>query len=79
MDDNKRFVTGLDVGTENVRAVIATVNKNGEVAIVGYNEGKSAGMRKGIPANLAGPAGAIDKMLGDAERMGGYDVRSAFF
>ncbi len=78
MDNDKRFVTGLDVGTENVRAVIATVNKAGEIAIVGYNEGKSAGMRKGIPANLAGPASAIDKMLGEAERMGGYDVRSAY-
>ena len=78
MDNDKHFVTGLDVSTENVRAVIATVNNNGEIAIVGYNEGKSAGMRKGIPANLAGPASAIDKMLGDAERMGGYDVRSAY-
>ena len=78
MDENNRFVTGLDVGTENVRAVIASVNKDGKIAVVGYNEGKSAGMRKGIPANLAGPAGAIDRMLGDAERMGGYDVRSAF-
>lgn len=78
MDDNKRFVTGLDVGTENVRAVIATVSKEDEVTIVGYNEGKSAGMRKGIPANLTGPAEAIDRMLGDAERMGGVDVRSAY-
>lgn len=78
MDNEKRFVTGLDVGTENVRAVIATVEPDGSLSIVGYNEGKSAGMRKGVPANLAGPAGAIDKMLGDAERMGGYDVRSAY-
>lgn len=78
MDENKRFVTGLDVGTENVRAVIATVGKNDEFSIVGYNEGKSGGMRKGIPANLAGPAEAIDKMLGDAERMGGVDVRNAY-
>ena len=78
MDENKHFVTGLDLGTENVRAVIATVSKGGEVSIVGYNEGKSAGMRKGIPANLTGPAEAIDRMLGDAERMGGYDVRDAF-
>lgn len=77
MDNDKRFVTGLDVGTENVRAVIASVNKEGKIAIVGFNEGKSAGMRKGVPANLAGPAGAIDKMLGDAERMGGYNVRNA--
>ena len=78
MEENNHFVTGLDVGTENVRAVIASVDKDGKIAIVGYNEGKSAGMRKGIPANLAGPAGSIDKMLGDAERMGGYDVRSAY-
>ena len=78
MDNDKRFVTGLDVGTENVRACIASVDKEGKIAIVGFNEGKSAGMRKGVPANLAGPAGAIDRMLGDAERMGGYDVRSAY-
>ena len=77
MDNDKRFVTGLDVGTENVRAVIASVDKEGKIAIVGFNEGKSAGMRKGIPANLSGPANAIDKMLGEAERMGGYDVRNA--
>lgn len=78
MDNDKRFVTGLDLGTENIRAVIASVDKDGAIAIVGYSEGKSAGMRKGVPANLTGPAGAIDKMLGDAERMGGYDVRSAY-
>ena len=78
MDESNRFVTGLDVGTENVRAVIASVSKAGEISIVGYNEGKSVGMRKGIPANLTGPAEAIDRMLGDAERMGGYDVRSAY-
>ncbi|MBQ9017639.1 cell division protein FtsA [Candidatus Saccharibacteria bacterium] len=78
MDENKRFVTGLDVGTEHVRAVIATVNKDGAVAIVGFNEGASAGMRKGMPANLTGPASSIDQMLGEAERMGGYEVRNAY-
>lgn len=78
MDNDKRFVTGLDLGTEHVRAVIATVATDGAVTVVGYNEGKSAGMRKGMPANLAGPAGSIDKMLGEAERMGGYEVKNAF-
>lgn len=78
MDNDKRFVTGLDVGTENVRTIIATVNKDGATTIVGYNEGKTAGMRKGVPANLTGPASSIDKMLGEAERMSGYEVRSAY-
>ncbi|MBQ2695490.1 cell division protein FtsA [Candidatus Saccharibacteria bacterium] len=78
MDENNRFVTGLDVGTSHVRAVVASVSKDGQVSVVGIGEGISAGMRKGIPANLSGPASAIDRMLGDAERMGGYDVRSAY-
>lgn len=78
MDNDKRFVTGLDLGTENVRAIIATVDKDNHLAIVGYNEGKTAGMRKGIPANLTGPAESIDRMLGEAERMAGYEVRSAY-
>ncbi len=78
MDENKRFVTGLDIGTENMRAVVMSVPRSGEAAIVGYSEGKSAGMRKGIPANLTGPAEAIDKMLRGAEQMGGVDIRSAY-
>ena len=78
MDDSNRFVTGLDLGTENVRAVTATVSNDGKLTVIGYNEGKSAGMRKGVPANLAGPAGAIDKMLGEVERMSGREVRSAY-
>ena len=77
MDDKPNFVTGLDVGTDNVRAVIGAL-KDGKLFIYGYNEGKSAGMRKGIPANLNGPARSIDIMLGEAERMGDYDVRSAY-
>ena len=78
MDETSRYVTGLDVGTENVRAVVTGVSDDGSLAVVGYNEGKSAGMRRGVPANLTGPAEAIDKMLGDAERMCGQNVRSAF-
>lgn len=77
MDEISRYVVGVDVGTENVRAVIATVSKDGKLTVVGYNEAKNAGMRKGIVANLAGPAGAIDKALGEVERMSGYEINSA--
>lgn len=77
MSENNLFMVGLDVGTENVRAVALATNEKGNVSVAGYNEGKSAGMRKGVPANLAGPAGAIDMMLGDVERISGREVNSA--
>ena len=77
MDEISRYAVGLDVGTENVRAVVASVAKDGKLTVVGYNEGKNAGMRKGIVANLMGPAQAIDKTLGEVERMSGYEINSA--
>ncbi|MBQ3306171.1 cell division protein FtsA [Candidatus Saccharibacteria bacterium] len=78
MDEAQKFAVGLDVGTENVRAVVATVGKEGAISVVGYNEGPNAGMRKGVVANLTGPAEAIDRMLGEVERMSGYEVDSAY-
>lgn len=78
MDSEKQFFTGLDLGTANVRAVILSTGKDGKWSVVGYNTGPSSGMRKGVPAKLDGPASSIDKMLGEAERMGGYEVTSAY-
>ncbi len=78
MEENLRYVVGLDVGTENVRAVVATVGRDGSVSIVGYNEGPNSGMRKGVVANLTGPAESIDRMLGEVERMSGFEVNSAY-
>ena len=65
MEEISRYAVGLDVGTENVRAVVATVRKDGKLTVIGYNEGKNAGMRKGIVANLMGPAQSIDRVLAE--------------
>lgn len=78
MDETQRYAVGIDVGTENVRAVVATVARDGTLSVVGYNEGENGGMRKGVVANLTGPAQAIDKMLSEVERMSGYEVNSAY-
>lgn len=78
MDEVSKYAVGLDVGTENVRAVVATVGKDGEISVVGYNEAPNAGMRKGVVANLTGPAESIDRMLGEVERMSGFEVNSAY-
>lgn len=77
MEEISRYAVGLDVGTENVRAVVATVGRDGLLSVVGYGEAQNAGMRKGVVANLTGPAEAIDKMLGEVERMSGYEINSA--
>lgn len=77
MDEISRYAVGLDVGTSTVRAVVASVNAQGGMNVIGYGEMPNSGMRRGTVANLTGPAQAIDQALGEVERMSGYEVNTA--
>lgn len=79
MDEISRYVAGVDVGTANVRAVVASISANGQLNVIGFGEAQNSGMRRGVVANLAGPQQAVNKVLCDVERMSGYNVNSAAF
>lgn len=77
MEEAAKYAVGIDVGTENVRAVVLCTNRDG-MAVVGYGETKNSGMRKGVVANLHGPSEAIDRMLAEVERMSNHQVNHAY-
>lgn len=78
MQENSRYAVGLDIGTMTVRCVVGHIDATtGTPTIVGVGKAVNSGMRKGIVANLNGPAHAIDEALGEAERMSGYQVDAA--
>jgi cell division protein FtsA len=65
-----RYFAGVDLGTSSARAVIGNVTDEG-IVIVGYGEVENAGMRKGSVVNIDGAVMAIDRALGEAEKMCG--------
>lgn len=78
MQETSRYAVGIDIGTTTVRCVVGHIDATtGAPTIVGVGQSANSGMRKGIVANLAGPAQAIDNALGEAERMSGYQVDAA--
>jgi cell division protein FtsA len=78
MQENSRYAVGIDVGTTTIRCVVGHIDgATGTPTIVGVGSAPTKGMRKGVVANLDGPAGAIDEALGEAERMSGYQVNAA--
>lgn len=75
MQETSRYAVGLDIGTTTIRCVVGHIDaENGTPTIVGVGKAPNNGMRKGVVANLQGPAAAIDDALGEAERMSGYQV-----
>ena len=72
-----RFVTGIDIGTGYVRVVVGSMTVEGGINVVGYKEVESAGMRRGIVSDLAGPATAMDLALKEAETMSGCRIDTA--
>ncbi len=77
MDEISRYVVGLDVGTSNVRAVMANVAGDGSLNVIGFSEVPSAGMRLGTMVDLVAPQSAINRALSEIEKMSGIDVKSA--
>lgn len=78
MQEMSRYAVGIDIGTTTVRCVVGHVDTaTGTPTIVGVGQASNSGMRKGVVANLTGPAQAIDEALGEAERMSGYQVDAA--
>jgi len=78
MHETSRYAVGIDIGTTTVRCVVGHIDATtGTPTIVGVGSASNSGMRKGIVANLTGPAQAIDDALGEAERMSGYQVNAA--
>lgn len=78
MQETSRYAVGIDIGTTSVRCVVGHIDATtGAPTIVGVGQAANSGMRKGVVANLTGPAQAIDDALGEAERMSGYQVNAA--
>jgi cell division protein FtsA len=78
MQETSRYAVGIDIGTTTIRCVVGHIDATtGTPTIVGVGQAPNSGMRKGIVANLTGPAQGIDDALGEAERMSGYQVDAA--
>jgi cell division protein FtsA len=75
----ERFITGLDIGTAYIRAVIGQHNpQDGNFYIVGCGEVPSAGISKGIIVSIEDAVSSITACLEQAERMIGSPIERVF-
>ncbi len=76
--DKSKYIIGLDIGTENVKALIGEI-KGDEVEIIGVGRAHQdlADMQAGAIADIAGVVSNCDEALSQAEKMAGVNARGA--
>lgn len=74
----RKIVTGLDIGTTKICALIAEVSGDNNIDIVGIGLAPSNGLRKGIVVDIDKTSHAIKSAIQKAERMAGQKVDSAY-
>jgi cell division protein FtsA len=71
-------VTGLDIGTSKVAAIIGVIGEDDKMEVTGVGLAPSRGLRKGVVVNLEATTAAIEKAVSEAEIMAGVEVGSVY-
>ena len=74
MAQNKELIVGLDIGTTKICAIVAEIDAEGAVDIVGIGTHPSNGMRKGVVINIDATVNSIKAAVREAEPW--QDVKS---
>ena len=69
------FVSGIDIGTSRVRAVIGEVSDDRAFQITGIGSAPSTGLRKGVVVNMEATVRAISQATEAAEMMSGVEIQ----
>ena len=69
------FFTGLDIGTNSIKVLVAE-HRNGELNVIGVSNAKSKGVKDGIIVDIEAAATAIKSAISQAEEKAGISIKS---
>ena len=76
--DNNTIVVGIDIGTTNVRTIIAQQSRSDEMPrVIGVSSVPSFGIRRGVITDVEDVAKIVNESVEYAERMAGIQVKRA--
>ncbi|MCA9743969.1 MAG: cell division protein FtsA [Deferribacteres bacterium] len=72
------YICALDIGTTKICALIAELDENSMLKIIGVGTAPSDGLRRGVVINLEKTIQAIIKAREEAERMAGVEIEAVY-
>src|SRR3990170_999200 len=76
--ENKNLIVGLDIGTTKVAALVAELQPDGALEMLGMGNHESRGLKKGVVVNIESTVAGIQRALEEAELMADCKISSAY-
>ena len=76
--EDKNLIVGLDIGTSKIVAIVAELQPEGSLKVIGLGQHTSRGLKKGVVVNIDSTVQAIQRALEEAELMADCKISSVF-
>ncbi len=77
-DDKKLIISGIDIGTSKIVALIAGWSEDKPIEILGIGTAPSTGLKRGIVVNINDTANSIKEAIAEAENQSGEKIESCY-
>jgi len=78
MNSNNRIITGLDIGTTKICAIVGRITDQGKIEVLGMGKADSFGVMRGVVANIDKTVEAIRRAVKEAEEKSGVEIREVY-
>ena len=76
--DNKDLVVGLDIGTSRIIALVADLDQEGRLNVIGVGSQESRGLKKGAVVNIEEAVHTISRVIQEVELMADCKVSHVY-
>ena len=74
----RNIITGLDIGTSKVVALVGEVTSDDTINIIGIGRHPSRGLKRGVVVDIEATVNSIQRAVQEAELMAGCEVRTVY-
>lgn len=71
-------IVGLDIGTTNTTVLVAAVQPDDKIQVIGVGTAPSRGLRKGVVINIEATVSSIEQAVTQAETMAGQEITAVY-
>ncbi len=73
-----KYIVGLDIGSQGLKAVVGEVKKGGKVSLVQIFKMPSAGLRRGVVDDIPEATRAVNQILGEIKKISKNAIRNTY-